>query len=248
MIRVLNALSENVERERAAKLGVEFKPMPSWWAKFSQAVNASVPVEEEKSIELDHNYDGIRELDNHLPPWWTYLFYATIVFGVIYSFAYHFSSYLPLPTEEYQSELTEAEVLKKNFLATQPKVEIDEASLTYSADAAIIAKGKEIFGANCASCHNANGGGGIGPNLTDAYWLHGSDVKNIYGTIKNGVPEKGMISWAATLSPEKIRDVAFYVLSIQGSNPPGGKAPQGTLAAPPAPEAKTDSTKTQASL
>lgn len=248
MIRVLNALSESVERERAEKLGVVYKRKPSWWQKFSQTVNASVPVEQEKSIELDHNYDGIRELDNHLPPWWTYLFYATIVWSVIYVFVYHFSGSLPLPEKEYQNEVAEAELSRKNYLATQPKVAIDESTLTYSADAAIIAKGKEIYSINCSPCHKPDGGGSIGPNLTDTYWIHGGDVKNIYGIIKTGVPEKGMVSWAAVLKPEEIRDVAFFVLSLQGSNPPGGKAPQGTVAEPPATEVKSDSTKTQASL
>jgi cytochrome c oxidase cbb3-type subunit III len=248
IIRVLNTLSESVERDKAAQLGVAFKPKPSWWQKFSQTLNASVPVEEEESIEMDHNYDGIRELDNHLPPWWTYLFYATIVWSVIYVFVYHFTGSLPLPEKEYQNELAEAELVKKNYLATQPKVSIDEGTLTYSADAGIIAKGKEIYSINCSPCHKPDGGGSIGPNLTDAYWIHGGDVKNIYGIIKSGVPEKGMVSWAAVLSPEQIRDVAFFVVSMQGSNPPGGKAPQGTMAQPAAPETKSDSTKTQASL
>jgi cytochrome c oxidase cbb3-type subunit III len=248
IIRVLNTLSESVERDKAAQLGVAFKPKPSWWQKFSQTLNASVPVEEEESIEMDHNYDGIRELDNHLPPWWTYLFYATIVWSVIYVFVYHFTGSLPLPEKEYQNELAEAELVKKNYLATQPKVSIDEGTLTYSADAGIIAKGKEIYSINCSPCHKPDGGGSIGPNLTDAYWIHGGDVKNIYGIIKSGVPEKGMVSWAAVLSPEQIRDVAFFVMSMQGSNPPGGKAPQGTMAQPAAPETKSDSTQTQASL
>lgn len=250
MIRVLNTLSEQMEREKAAKLGIAYKPKPSFWDKFSTAVNDAVPVEQEKSIELDHNYDGIRELDNHLPPWWKYLFYFTIVWGIIYVIVYHFTNSLPLPGEEYKNELAEAEQVKQKYLATQPRVEIDENALTYSADAEIIAKGNEIYQINCSPCHKADGGGGIGPNLTDAYWLHGGDVKNVYATIKNGVPEKGMVSWAAVLKPEEIRNVSFYVMSLQGTNPPGAKAAQGTLAAPAAPAspAPSDSTKTQASL
>jgi cytochrome c oxidase cbb3-type subunit III len=248
IIRVLNTLSQSIERERAVQLGVEYKPVPTFWDRFTQKANASVPVENEKSIVLNHNYDGIRELDNHLPPWWTYLFYATIVWSVVYIFVYHFSGSLPLPAKEYQDELAEAEVVRKNYLATQPQVAIDENTLTYSVDAAIITKGKEIYSINCSPCHKQDGGGSIGPNLTDAYWLHGGDVKNVYATIKNGVPEKGMVSWSAVLSPEQIRDVSFFVLSLQGSKPVGAKGPQGTAAEPVVPEVKNDSTKTQASL
>jgi cytochrome c oxidase cbb3-type subunit III len=247
MLRVLNTLSETMEREKAAKTGVVYKPRASFWDKFTTAANAAVPVEHEKSIELDHNFDGIRELDNHLPPWWKYLFYFTIVWGIIYVIVYHFTDSLPLPSDEYKNEVAEAEVTKRNFLATQPKVEIDENTLTYSADAEIIGKGKETYQINCSPCHKADGGGGVGPNLTDEYWLHGGDVKNVYATIKNGIPEKGMISWAGVLKPEEIRNVSFFVLSRKGTNPPGAKGPQGTLSAPQAPAA-TDSTKTRASL
>ncbi len=248
MIRVLNVLSENLAKERAEKLGVPYVPQPTYWQRLMRSLNASVPVEQEGSIELDHSYDGIRELDNHLPPWWKYLFYFTIVWAVIYLIAYHVTDSLPLQIDEYQNQVAKAEEVKKQYLATQPKVEVDESTLTYIKDDAIIAKGKEIYTSYCGSCHKADGGGMIGPNLTDEYWLHGGDVKNVYAVVKNGVPEKGMISWANTLSPEQIRNVAFYVLSLQGTNPPGAKAPQGTIYKHEAPVATPDSTGVQARL
>ena len=229
MIRVLNTLSRKAEQERAEKLGIVYKASPSLWTRFVQQMNASVPVEQERNIELDHDYDGIKELDNHLPPWWKYLFYATIVWSVIYIFVYHFSDSLPLQDQEYRNEVAQADELKKKFLATQPKVAIDENTLSYTADAAILSAGKELYTINCAPCHKADGGGGIGPNLADEYWLHDGDIKGIYATIKNGVPEKGMVSWAGVMSPQQLRDVSFFVMSLQGSNPPGAKGPQGNI-------------------
>jgi cytochrome c oxidase cbb3-type subunit 3 len=133
-----------------------------------------------------------------------------------------------------------------NAAVNMPKASVDESALIYTADQAIIAKGKEIYAANCASCHKSQGEGDAGPNLTDDYWLHGGDVKAIYHTIKNGVPGKSMIPWEPILGPEKIRDVTFFVMSIQGTNPPGAKAPQGDLYKPGT--AAADTTKVEASL
>lgn len=246
MIRVLNTLAESAAKERAERLGIAYKPRPSFWSKFVQSMNASVPLEQEKNIELDHDYDGIRELDNHLPPWWKYLFYATVVWGVVYIVVYHFTDSLPLQEDEYQNEVALAEAQKQEFLASQPKVVIDENALIYSKDDAIIAKGRELYSINCSPCHKPDGGGSIGPNLTDEYWLHGGDIKSIYSIVKNGVPEKGMVSWAAVMSPQQLRDVSFFVMSLQGTNPPAAKEPQGDLfqSAP----AATDSLKARASL
>ena len=247
MIRVLNALADNLARERARTAGVAYTPKPSIWQRFVRSMNASVPVKEEKGIELDHNYDGIRELDNHLPPWWKYLFYFTIVWAVVYLIAYHVTDSLPLQEDEYENQIVKAEEVKRKYLATQPKLQIDENTLSYSKDDAIIAKGKELYSINCAPCHKADGGGSIGPNLTDEYWIHGGDIKSVFGVIKNGVPEKGMVSWAGVMSPEQLRDVSFFVMSIQGSDPPGAKQPQGTIFNGD-PAGASDSTRVQASL
>lgn len=246
MVRVLNTLADDLARGRARRQGVAYAPRPSTWQRFVRSMNASVPLTEEKGIELEHDYDGIKELDNHLPPWWKYMFYATIVWAVVYMIVYHVADTLPLQEGEYQNQIVQAEEVKKKYLATQPKLQIDENMLSYFEDDAIIARGKELYTINCTPCHKADGGGSIGPNLTDEYSIHGGDVKSVYAVIKNGVPEKGMISWAGVMSPEQLRDVSFFVLSLQGSDPAGAKQPQGTIFN--SDPGVNDSTRTQASL
>ena len=251
MLRILNMLVRKAAEEKAAKLGVKYVPELNAWQRFWQNINAFVPVEKEGSIELDHNYDGIKELDNHLPPWWKWLFYATIIWAVVYMVVYHVTDTLPLSGQEYDNQVAEAETIKQKFLASQPAAVIDENTLAYTKDDAIINKGKEIFTANnCQSCHRADGGGNaIGPNLTDAYWIHGGDIKSIFTTIKNGVVEKSMPAWGKVMSPQDVRDVTFYVMSLQGTNPADAKAPQGELYQVGKPAAApTDSTQVQASL
>lgn len=245
MLRVLRIFIEQAAQEKAAKLGVPFVVPQGWWTRFWEDANALVPIEAEKSIELDHNYDGIRELDNHLPPWWKGLFYGSIVFAVVYIVVYHFTDALPLSGEEYENELALAAEEARIFKASQPVTLIDESTLTFTNDAVMIGKGKAVFMSNnCGSCHRNDGGGNaIGPNLTDAYWLHGSDVKNVFATIKNGVIEKAMPAWGKVMSQKDVRDVAFYVMSLQGSNPPNSKAPQGELFKPTPASAAADSTK-----
>jgi cytochrome c oxidase cbb3-type subunit 3 len=243
LIRILNMLATQAEKERAQQLGIEYAPKLSWWDKFAQRLNASVPIEKEETIELDHNYDGIRELDNHLPPWWTWLFIGTIGWAVVYIFVYHFSNSLPLQQEEYQRELTLAAEQAQRLKALQPQAEVDESTLAFEADPEIIANGKIVFLNNtCGSCHRNDGGGNaIGPNLTDAYWLHGGDVKQIFKTIKEGVVEKGMPAWGKSMSPQNVKEVTFYVMSLQGTNPPDAKAPQGELFKPEPVEVEEDS-------
>jgi cytochrome c oxidase cbb3-type subunit 3 len=229
ILKVLNLFVVKAAEERAARLGIVYTPAPSAWSKFWIWINDFKPVEKEAEILLDHNYDGIKELDNHLPPWWKWLFYGTIIWGGVYLVVYHWSDSLPLQDEEYQNEVAIAQEQRAKFLATQPMVVIDENTLAYDANADIIAKGKKVYAINCSSCHNPLGEGSIGPNLTDDYWIHGGGIKNIYATVKNGVQEKGMIPWGPVLSPEQIRDVSFYVMSLKGTNPPNAKAPQGAL-------------------
>lgn len=229
MLSVLNVFIRKAAEERAEKLGLKYEPRPSYWSKFWDRINAFRPAEKETDIMLDHNYDGIRELDNHLPPWWKWLLYGSIVWAAVYLVVYHVTGSLPLMEGEYQAEVAKAEEQRAKFLALSPPVSIDESTLAYTPDEAILKKGRQIFVVNCASCHLADGQGSIGPNLTDDYWLHGGSIKDIYAVVKNGVPEKGMISWASVLSPEQIRDVSFYIKSIHGTNPPNPKAPQGVL-------------------
>ncbi len=245
MLRVLRIFIESAAQERATKLGIPYVVPQSWWSKFWEDANALVPIEKEKDIELDHNYDGIRELDNHLPPWWKGLFYGCIVFAVIYMVMYHFSDTLPLSGQEYENELSYAAEQARIFKASQPVTLIDETTLTYTKDADMIAKGKVVFtSSNCGSCHRNDGGGNmIGPNLSDEYWLHGGDVKNVFATINKGVVEKAMPAWGKTMSQKDVLNVAYYVMSLQGSNPANPKAPQGELYKPKPVAAATDTTK-----
>jgi cytochrome c oxidase cbb3-type subunit 3 len=248
MLRAFHALLEQTEKARAKSLGVAYTPRPSWWTNLTQKLNDSVPIEHEQDIDLGHNFDGIRELDNHLPPWWKWLFYGTIAWAAVYLVVFHISSSLPLSHEEYQHEVAVAEVARQKLLASQPQAVIDVDKLEYTADAAIIGKGQKVFQDNCVSCHRKDGGGNtIGPNLTDDYWLHGSGIKNVYTTVNGGFVEKGMPAWGKALSPSDVRDVTFFVLSLKGTNPADAKAPQGELAKPDA-SPKTDSLKVSAAL
>ncbi len=243
MLRVLNLFVEQAEKERAQKLGVPYTPSVSWWTRMWDQLNAAVPINQEKDIDLGHEYDGIRELDNHLPPWWKGILYGSVVWAVIYMFIYHFSGSLPLSIAEYENQLAVAAEEVRVYNASQPITVIDENTLAFSNDAAILGNGKKVFiSNNCQSCHRTDGGGNaIGPNLTDQYWIHGGATKNIFVTIKVGVVEKGMPAWGKVMSPTDVRDVAFYVMSLQGTNPPEAKKPQGNLYAPT--EAPADSTK-----
>lgn len=244
MLRILNTFVEQAEKERAKKLGIAYVPSVSWWTKFWDEFNAAVPVAKEQDIDTGHEYDGIRELDNHLPPWWKGILYGTMIWGVIYMFVYHFLGSLPLSGAEYENELAVAAEQIRAYRATQPVAVIDENTLTYSSDAAILSNGQKVFiSNNCQQCHRQDGGGNaIGPNLTDAAWIHGGSIKNIFQTIKNGVVEKGMPAWGKVMSPTDVRDVAFYVMSLQGTNPKDAKAPQGTVYTPEVPVAPADST------
>jgi cytochrome c oxidase cbb3-type subunit 3 len=248
LIKILNMLTGEAEKQKAEKLGIAYQPKPTLWEKFVQRVNDSVPVVEEKNIELDHNYDGIKELDNHLPPWWKWLFYGTIGWAAVYIVLFHLSDTLPLSLEEYQNEITLAEEQARKLKATQPQAVIDESTLKFTHDAVIIEKGKTIFMNNsCGSCHRNDGGGNtIGPNLTDEYWLHGGDIKSVFQTIKSGVVEKGMPAWGKSMSPEDVKNVTFFVMSLQGTKPPDAKAAQGELFK--AVVEKSDSSQVQASL
>lgn len=250
-LKIVTLLNVQIRQEKAHRLGIDYVPTPGWWARFTQKINASVPVEQEKDIELDHSFDGIKELDNHLPPWWKWLFYGTIGWGAVYLVLFHFSNSLPSSQEEYHNEILLAEQQANIRKANQPAgEEIDESKLEFTNDLAIIEKGKNVFASNpCSSCHRVDGGGNtIGPNLTDEYWLHGGDVKSVFHTIQNGVIEKGMPAWGKALSPQDIRDVSFYILSLQGSNPANAKSPQGELFKQKPAGVMIDSTKTQASL
>jgi cytochrome c oxidase cbb3-type subunit 3 len=184
------------------------------------------PISEEKDLMMDHDFDGIVELDNPTPAWFMGLFYATITFAVVYLLNYHVFEWSPLQDEEYAIEMKAADVEKAAFLAKSGNL-IDENSVKLSTDPGELAAGKAIYLQNCVACHGTLGEGSIGPNLTDDSWIHGGTVNAIFKTLKYGVPEKGMIAWEKILSPKQTSDLSNYILSLQGSNPPNPKAPEG---------------------
>lgn len=204
-------------------------------------INASVAIEKEHDILLDHNYDGIRELDNSLPPWWKYSFYISIVWAFFYIGYYYFGGG-PSSTDEYNAEVQLAKVEVEEYNRKNAN-NVDENNVKL-ADAAGIQEGLDIYKTNCAACHGNGGEGGVGPNLTDSYWIHGGSMNEVFKSVKYGWPAKGMKSWQADLSPLQMRNVVSYIHSIHGSNPANAKAPQGDLYVEGgAATAATDSTK-----
>ena len=175
----------------------------------------------------DHDFDGIRELDNRIPPWFSYLFIGTIVFGGIYMVDYHVLGTSKLMEAEYRDEVAAAELQRRILLASEGT--IDENTLVTLTEPDALKRGGEQFQKFCVSCHGTLGQGVVGPNLTDRYWIHGGDVRTVYAMIKQGVPAKGMISWQLVFTPGQIQEIASYVLSLQGSNPPVAKRPEGQL-------------------
>ncbi|MBX7125592.1 MAG: c-type cytochrome [Cyclobacteriaceae bacterium] len=248
LLQVINVLAKKVEQERAARQGTAYQPEPGFFDKINNWLNDFVPVEKETTILMDHNYDGIQELDNHLPPWWKWLFYVTIIFSGVYLVAYHISDSLPLPASEYDQEVAYANAQIQKLKAANPAPAIDEANVTVTTDVAALADGKTTFTSICASCHLADGGGDIGPNLTDQYWKHGGSATDLFKVVKNGVQGTNMVAWGSSLSPEKIRNVVSYVLTLQGTTPAKAKAPEGDLYTPQGTTTPADTVKTQASL
>ncbi len=209
------------------------KTADNWFTKTWKNLTASVPKGMERDVMLDHNYDGIRELDNRMPPWLQYIFIVTVVAAVIYLFVYHVYNIGKLPLEEYATELQRAEDQKAKMLLTAGS-SIDESNAKLLTDASSLAAGKTIFIARCAACHGQLGEGGVGPNLTDDYWLHGGSVNEVFKVVKYGVPAKGMVSWSGILKPEEMETVSSFILSMQGTAPPNPKAPQGVKYVPKA--------------
>jgi len=163
---------------------------------------------------LDHEYDGIRELDNKLPRWWVWLFYITIAFAAVYMVYYQVLKIGTLSAGEYDAEMKAGNQLKA---AAMGKFEAGIPSLQPASDPIILENGRQTYGKFCAPCHRTDGGGLVGPNLTDDYWIHGSNYCDTVTTIWNGVPAKGMITWKATLKPDEIQAVASYIYTLRGA-------------------------------
>ena len=200
----------------------------SWIKKTYDKLLDKKPIEKEEEIILDHNYDGIRELDNSLPPWWLYGFYASMIFAFFYMGNY-FLFGGTTQKEEYLEEVAQAKAEIEEYKKTAKGL-VDENTVELLTGEEDVNAGKTIFQANCIACHKADAGGGIGPNLTDDYWLLGGGIKNVFHTIsEGGRPGKGMVSWKTDLKPDEIAQVASYVLSLHGTTPADPKEPQGEL-------------------
>jgi cytochrome c oxidase cbb3-type subunit 3 len=210
-----------------AKPKVVKEKKASIFSKIRQAMTKSTPIEREQEIMMDHDYDGIKELDSKIPPWFSWLFILTIIFAVYYMLQYHVFGSGQVMQEEYNAEVNKASVEKEALMKSGALV--NEETVKLLTDAADLQKGKDIFEANCIACHASDGGGIVGPNLTDKYWIHGGGIKNVFKTIKYGVVEKGMISWQTQLNANQMQDVASYVLSLQGTKPAAPKAPEGEI-------------------
>ena len=200
--------------------------LKEWWSGLDKKVfTRAVPVEKEADVLLDHDYDGIRELDNALPPWWKWGFYVSVVAAVVYMFYFHVLGIGMDPEQEYRAELAEGKRLEEQYMARTKNV-VDENNVTL-ADADGIAAGKALYSQSCVACHASDGGGGIGPNLTDDNWIHGGAMNDIYKTIKIGYPEKGMQAWNTVYSPVQMKNIASYIRTLHGTKPVNPKEPQG---------------------
>lgn len=189
----------------------------------------------EEKIGVDHDFDGITELDNRIPPWFNYLFYGTVIFGIAYLVHFHVLGGT-LSAGEYEAQMAAAAIERRVVLANEGS--IDENNIAVLTTDAALTNGEGNFQKYCVSCHAKDGGGLVGPNLTDQYWIHGGAVRDVYMTIKNGVPAKGMISWQLVFTPKQMQELASYVLSLQGTTPLAPKKAEGNLYV-----AKADSVK-----
>ena len=197
-------------------------PVAATMKKLNVILTDAVAIDEEHTILMQHEYDGIRELDNNLPPWWVWGFYATIIFAVIYLFNYHILQTSDLQIKEYDKEVAQA---KKDVDAYLSKMamNVDETNATLLTDAGALSSGKALFEANCVACHNPKGEGNIGPNLTDDAWIYSPNIKDLFKTIKLGTPN-GMPEHASKMNPIQLQQAASYVLSLPYT---AGKEPQG---------------------
>ena len=201
---------------------------PNWYNNFIAIFTKTDPIEKEGELLLDHDYDGIKELDNNLPSWWVYLFYGTIIFAAVYLVKFEILSG-DNQEMELKKELAQAKIDVAAYKLTAPDL-MDEKTVTLTIEPADLASGKTIFDNNCAACHRTDAGGQVGPNLTDENWILGGGIKEIFHTISNGGRDgKGMIAWKASLKPKEIQQVASYIISLKGSNPPDPKAPEGEV-------------------
>jgi cytochrome c oxidase cbb3-type subunit III len=180
----------------------------------------------EPQDKVIHEVDGIQEYDNKLPNWWLYTLYGAVAFSAAYWFHYHVAEFGDSPQAAYEAEM-DAVAAAQAARVKAAGVMTPEALAALARDRGTVEQGKQVFAQSCAACHRQDGGGIVGPNLTDAFWLHGGAPDRIFKTIQDGVPDKGMPGWGAQLGPDRVQAVTAYVITLSGSNVPGGKAPQG---------------------
>jgi cytochrome c oxidase cbb3-type subunit 3 len=197
---------------------------PKKLLKLNKIINDIVPIEEEHTILMHHEYDGIRELDNNLPPWWVWGFVATIIFAIVYLLNNHIFKITDSQVTAYEKEMKRSEKEVKAYL-TKMSMNVDETSATLMTSTDDLSSGKTLFETNCVTCHNAKGEGNIGPNLTDKNWIYGFDIKEVFKTIKTGTPN-GMPEHNSKFNPIQIQQVASYVLSLPSAK---GKEAQGEI-------------------
>ncbi len=237
IVRLFNIIMKMEETRMLREKGIEEvvahykQPEKPFLSRLWEKLEGAVPVAKEQDILFEHEYDGIRELDNKLPPWWVGMFYLTIIISVGYWYVYHMSDIGLSSAERYELEMEEAAEAVKAYLDKQSDL-VNEETVVLLSDELALGQGEGIFKNLCATCHGQLGEGGVGPNFTDKYWVHGGDIQDLFRTIKYGVPEKGMISWTSQLRPSDMQKVASYILTLQGTNPPNQKDPEGELYEP----------------
>ncbi|WP_426429843.1 cbb3-type cytochrome c oxidase N-terminal domain-containing protein [Winogradskyella sp. HB-48] len=226
-----NILYQSLDEEGKARYDAQ-RAAPSklslWIQNTYKKLKGGKPIEEEGKIILDHNYDGIKELDNSLPPWWLYGFYATIIFAAVYLARFHIFN-AGDQFAEYEIEYAEANRAIEEYKKTAKNL-VDVNTVEVLTDASDLNAGKKIFEVNCVACHMTDGGGGIGPNLADQHWILGGGIKNVFRTISEGGRDgKGMVAWKNSLKPLEMAQVASYVLQFQGTTPANPKDPEGDI-------------------
>lgn len=211
------------------KLIPEYAKPKSWfrWKQIQADLTDAVAIENEASITFDHEYDGIRELDNNLPPWWKYGFYITIAWAFGYVLYYQVFEVGALQEREFQEQWEAGEVAVAEYKKAHPEL-ITAENVVQLDDPSSLAQGKAVYDQFCASCHMEGGAGGIGPNLTDDYWLYDNGIKGVFESVYDG-RSNGMVAWKELMPADKIQFVASYVLSLEYIAPPNGKDPQGEL-------------------
>lgn len=181
---------------------------------------------DEEKILLDHDYDGIRELDNPLPRWWVITFYLTIIFSIPYYLAYTFFDAKSID-ESFSEEVAAVKELQDAAELKKGKFSMDEYKVIV-ADASIMKGAAKVYKRKCKACHGPDGGGGVGPNLADHFWIHGNgSLESKYDVLNRGVVAKGMPAWGITLGKDKVYAVLKYIDDFKGTSPGNPKEAQG---------------------